>query len=159
MPVTCFSPTEIPAFPMRFAAGLPWLAFYCPGCTVIGSVDLRTLDRHQDSAMSALLASCTLRQARGTHGRAPAMVKQCHERGPPMTLGNRREQGVRGLSVACLNHVCRHHTVVNVDDSPHEVEVPSLGSGLKCSKCGGRKLDVRPNWQQQPTQPTNLRYD
>ena len=41
-----------------------------------------------------------------------------------MTLGNMRKQGVRGLAVYCLNHVCRHHTVMNVDDWPHEVEVP-----------------------------------
>ncbi len=70
-----------------------------------------------------------------------------HEPGPPMTLGNMREQGVRGLAVYCLNHSCRHHTVINVDDHPHEVEVPSFGARLKCSKCGGRRVDVRPNWK------------
>jgi hypothetical protein len=62
-----------------------------------------------------------------------------------MTLGNMRKQGVHGLAVYCLNHACRHHTVVNVDDYPHEVEVPSFGSRMKCSKCGGKRVDVRPN--------------
>jgi hypothetical protein len=36
-----------------------------------------------------------------------------HPPGPPMTLGNMREQGVRGLAVYCLNHACRHHTVMS----------------------------------------------
>jgi hypothetical protein len=75
------------------------------------------------------------------------MPKQQHEPGPPMTLANMRQQGVRGIAVYCLNHSCRHHTVINVDSYPHEVEVPSFGSRLKCSKCGGRRVDVRPNWK------------
>ena len=65
-----------------------------------------------------------------------------------MNLGNMREQGVRGLSVTCLNHACRHHTVVNVDSYPHEVEVPSFGFRMKCSKCGGKRVDVQPNWKE-----------
>jgi hypothetical protein len=32
------------------AAGLPWLTFYCPACTVVGRLDLRTLDRHRGAA-------------------------------------------------------------------------------------------------------------
>ena len=64
-----------------------------------------------------------------------------------MTLGNMREQGVRGLAVYCLNHSCRHHTVINVDSYPHEIEVPSFALRMKCSKCGGRRVDVRPNWK------------
>ena len=76
------------------------------------------------------------------------MAKQRHEPGPPMTLSNMRKQGVCGLSVTCLNHACRHHSVVNVDDWPHEVEVPSFGLRMKCSKCGGKRVDVRPNWKE-----------
>jgi hypothetical protein len=33
-----------------------------------------------------------------------------------MTLGNMREQGVRGLAVYCLDHACLHRTVIGVDD-------------------------------------------
>jgi hypothetical protein len=25
---------------------------------------------------------------------------------------------------------------------------------MKCGKCGGRNIDVRPNWKEQPTQPS-----
>ena len=64
-------------------------------------------------------------------------VQVLYQPGPPMTLGNMREQGVRGLAVYCLNHSCRHHTVINVDSYPHEIEVPSFALRMKCSKCGG----------------------
>jgi hypothetical protein len=32
---------------------------------------------------------------------------------------------------------------------------------VKCGKCGGRdnKIDVRPNWKEQPVLPTKLRYE
>jgi hypothetical protein len=66
-----------------------------------------------------------------------------------------RKQGVRVLAVYCLNHACRHHTVVNVDDYPHEIEVPSFGSRLKCSKYSGRRVDVRPNWKEKPGSPAD----
>src|SRR5258705_12097445 len=42
----------------------------------------------------------------------------------PMTLGNMRQNGVRGLDVTCLH--CRHHTEVNVDAHPDDVPVPSF---------------------------------
>jgi hypothetical protein len=52
-----------------------------------------------------------------------------------MTLGNMREQGVRGLAVYCLNHACPHRTVINVDDYPREVEVPSFGRRMRRPPC------------------------
>ena len=76
------------------------------------------------------------------------MTKARHEPGPPMTFGNMREQGVRGLAVYCLNHSCRHHTVRSADDYPDDITVPSFGLRLKCSKCGGKRVDVRPNWKE-----------
>jgi hypothetical protein len=38
---------------------------------------------------------------------------------------------------------------------PDEVEVPSFGRRAKCSKCGGRRVDVRPNWEEKPGMPGN----
>jgi hypothetical protein len=43
----------------------------------------------------------------------------------------------------CLNHACLHRTVINVDDYPDEIEVPSFGRRMKCSKCGGRRVRDR----------------
>jgi hypothetical protein len=67
-----------------------------------------------------------------------------------MTLDNMREMGVRGLAVYCLNHACRHQTVISADDYAGDIEVPSFPLRMKCSKCGGRNVDVRPNWKEQP---------
>jgi hypothetical protein len=72
-----------------------------------------------------------------------------------MTLGNMREQGVRGLAVYCLNHACRHHAVMSAYEYPDEIEIPSFGLRMKCGKCGGRRIDVRPNWKERPGMPTD----
>jgi hypothetical protein len=44
----------------------------------------------------------------------------------PMTLGNMRENCVRGLFVTCS--ACGYHTEVNVDGWPDDVPVPSFGA-------------------------------
>ena len=76
------------------------------------------------------------------------MAQRKHEPGPPMDLANMRAQGVRGLAVYWLNHSCRHHTVISADDYPDDMKAPSFALRLKCSKCGGRRVDVRPNWKE-----------
>ena len=72
--------------------------------------------------------------------------------GPPMTLGNMRQLGVRGLIVACLEPSCRHETAVGVDDYADELEVPSFAARV-CSKCGGDHVHVRPNWKEMKVMP------
>jgi hypothetical protein len=42
------------------------------------------------------------------------MAKQKQPHGPPMTLGNMRELGVRRLLVSCLNPDCRHEALIDV---------------------------------------------
>ena len=81
--------------------------------------------------------------------------------GPPMTLGNMRELGVQNLIAFCLNDTCRHQALIDVSSYPAETEVPWFKSRVKCGKSGGRgnKIDVRPNWKEQPVLPTRLRYD
>jgi hypothetical protein len=87
------------------------------------------------------------------------MAKQKQPHGPPMTLANMRELGVQRLLVSCLNHVCRHDALLDVSSYPGDTEVPSFQRRMKCSKCGRLNVDVRPNWKEQPTRPTQLRYD
>jgi transposase len=41
-------------------------------------------------------------------------MKPKHLPGPPMTLGNMREQGVQNLIAFCLNDACRHRTLIDV---------------------------------------------
>ena len=43
-------------------AGLPWLSFSCPACQQVGSVDLRTLDRHPGASISSLIPSLSCRR-------------------------------------------------------------------------------------------------
>jgi hypothetical protein len=78
-----------------------------------------------------------------------------------MTLGNMRELGVQNLVAFCLNDACRHQALIDVSSYPAETEVPYFRDKVVCGKCGGRrdKIDVRPNWKEQPFRPTVLRYE
>ena len=44
--------------------------------------------------------------------------------GPPMTLGNMRQQGVHHLIAFCLNDACRHQALIDVSSYPPETPVP-----------------------------------
>jgi hypothetical protein len=57
--------------------------------------------------------------------------------GPPMTLANMRVNGVRAV-IATAD--------VNVDALPETVAVPAAGRRLRCSQCGGKRIDTRPAW-------------
>jgi hypothetical protein len=78
-----------------------------------------------------------------------------HPPGPPMTLGNMRELGVRNLIAYCHNDACRHQALVDVSAYADDVEVPSFQRRAKCGKCGGKCVDVRPNWKETPRMPDN----
>jgi hypothetical protein len=51
-------------------------------------------------------------------------AKPKHPPGPPMTLGNMRELGVKGLIASCLNDACRHQGLVDVSGYPADTKVP-----------------------------------
>jgi|BarGraNGADG00212_1021973.scaffolds.fasta_scaffold28024_3 hypothetical protein len=44
--------------------------------------------------------------------------------GPPMTLGNMRENGVLTLAVWCLGRGCNHRSILDVSGCPDDVAVP-----------------------------------
>jgi hypothetical protein len=70
-----------------------------------------------------------------------------HYTGPPMTLGNMRDNGVQRLDVSCWE--CHHKAVLDVDGYGDDVLVPSFGPRLVCTKCGAIGCDARPNWADQ----------
>ena len=73
--------------------------------------------------------------------------------GPPsMTLGNMREQGVRNLIGYCLNNACRHSALIDVSGYPADIEISAWRA--KCSKCGGKRVDVRPTGKRNQGCPT-----
>jgi hypothetical protein len=82
------------------------------------------------------------------------MAKPKQPPGPAMTLGNMRELGVQRLIASCLNDACRHTALINVSSYPAETEIPYFKSRVVRAKCGskGNKIDVRPNWKEQPPQ-------
>ena len=67
--------------------------------------------------------------------------------GPPMTLGNMRENGVRRLAVSCWH--CRHSAVLDVEQYGDDVPVPSFEPRLVCTQCGTIGCGARPNWPDQ----------
>jgi DNA-directed RNA polymerase subunit RPC12/RpoP len=62
----------------------------------------------------------------------------------PMTLHNMRKNGVRAVIAAC--QACGHKVDVNVDALPESIAVPETGRRLRCSKCGGKRIETRPAW-------------
>jgi hypothetical protein len=79
-----------------------------------------------------------------------------HPSGPPMDLGNMREQGVHHLIAYCFNDSCRHQALIDVSSYPGDTEVPWFSGKVVCAKCGarGRRIDVRPNWKEAPGMAT-----
>jgi DNA-directed RNA polymerase subunit RPC12/RpoP len=64
--------------------------------------------------------------------------------GPPMTLANMRQNGVRSVIASCAN--CGRSADINVDLLPETLTVPEAGRRLRCSHCGGNTISTRPAW-------------
>jgi hypothetical protein len=61
-----------------------------------------------------------------------------------MSLANMRENGVHVVIATCQS--CGHKADVNVDALPEAVAVPQVGQRLRCSQCGGKKIETQPAW-------------
>jgi hypothetical protein len=66
-----------------------------------------------------------------------------------MTLANMRALGVRVIFVTCA---CGREAVVDASGWPEETEIPALRKMLKCTECGARPIDVRPDWKEYSAQ-------
>jgi hypothetical protein len=56
----------------------------------------------------------------------PTVVNLKHPPGPPMTLANMCELGVRNLIAYCHNDGCGHQGPIDVSGYPDDIEVPSF---------------------------------
>jgi hypothetical protein len=63
--------------------------------------------------------------------------------GPPMDLANMRSLGVTKVDVYCA---CGHQASVDVSDLPGDLAVRDVRFRLRCSKCGNRPTETRPDW-------------
>ena len=64
--------------------------------------------------------------------------------GPPMTLANMRQNGVRMIWAKC--EACGHQADVNVDKLTETLVVHKVGQRLRCGRCGGKRINTRPAW-------------
>lgn len=67
--------------------------------------------------------------------------------GPPMDLTNMRHNGVRSILISCLD--CTHSQTLNVDAYAGDLPVKWFEGRMLC-RCGSKRADVRPNWQEAP---------
>jgi hypothetical protein len=67
--------------------------------------------------------------------------------GPPMTLANMRENGVRAVTATC--EACGREADVNVDALPETVTVPKAGLRLRCRVAAGSQDHRRLHMQAQ----------
>lgn len=63
---------------------------------------------------------------------------------PMMTLSNMRELGVRAVSATCED--CNHKADVVVDQLDGGQFAPDVGRRMRCSACGGKRVETRPAW-------------
>ena len=96
---------------------------------------------------SATATRCPWMRRRGVL-RSGATLSPCLAEfdGPPMDLANMRSLGVRSIFVTCEGG---RRAAVDVSAFAGSTEVPALARRLRCSSCGSRPVDVRPNWQEQ----------
>lgn len=65
--------------------------------------------------------------------------------GPIATLADHRALGVRAVLVACG---CGREVEHDAGALPGDLTVIDLRARFRCRDCGGRPVDVRPDWRQ-----------
>lgn len=69
--------------------------------------------------------------------------------GPPMTLKNMRSLGMQSIMALCG---CGHGAATDVSALTGDTPVPSIKFRMRCSACGSRPIDVRPDWRKYKAQ-------
>ncbi len=113
-------------------------------------------ERQNKNLSSAIRVFVLDRYRQAASNRHQLMAKQRDEPGSPITVGTLRQLGVRGLLLVCVDPKCRHEATMSVDDYADTIELPSFAPRMVCGKCGGRRIQVRPNWKEMPIMPPKL---
>ncbi len=77
------------------------------------------------------------------------MRKALHSHGLLIDLAQR---GVRHLGAFCQNDAGQRQAITDVLSDPSETPVPWFRSRVNC---GGRRVDVGPNWKEKPGSPAD----
>jgi hypothetical protein len=79
-----------------------------------------------------------------------------YKSGPPATVSHYQSHGVTRLLVICRSEnergfLCHHEGTLPLDALP-DVDVFELlrRLRLRCSRCNGMKVELRPDWQSRP---------
>ena len=65
----------------------------------------------------------------------------------PVTLGHIRGHGCPSLLVYCGSIHCSHSAEWRPDDLPDDLKLRTLDPRMRCTRCGHRGADVRPDWR------------
>ena len=66
--------------------------------------------------------------------------------GPGMTAGNMRSLGIRSHDISCWD--CGRRVIRDASDIPDETDLVQWEKRLVCAKCGSRRIDCRPHWNE-----------
>ena len=58
----------------------------------------------------------------------------------PVTVGFDRRNGTTTVAIFC--NACPHHAIISTDGLPDDFPIPDIGTLLRCSACGSRKIRV-----------------
>jgi hypothetical protein len=67
--------------------------------------------------------------------------------GRPMDLANLRSLGLSKVMAYCA---CSHEASIDVSAMPDDVFVPEIRLRLRCTQCGARPMETRPDWTNYP---------
>ena len=68
------------------------------------------------------------------------------DRSAKITFAEMRACGVRGLLVYCSDYLCSHSIAISGDPWPDDVRLSDIESRFRCTACGKRGADVRPDF-------------
>jgi hypothetical protein len=75
---------------------------------------------------------------------------------PPVTLSHIRGHRCRYLLVYCNALDCNHSAVLNADTLPSDAPIRPLGQRMRCTHCGHRGAEVRPDWRPHTNKPRSV---